>query len=163
MKSLRVFLVTIIVLVGAMIIAVPSVFAQESQSLTYDFDPYVVGRHQQDWVIVENFSSEQALNVVVRAIDPLTGDVLDEERILGILPGEGAKMWLTDTNRRAHLSRLKVEIRFDDASGVPVDVQGLDTDLNGEPLVRVTRLLLDRRLNTKLQVRGVPMTNGLSQ
>jgi hypothetical protein len=162
MKSLRVFLAVVVILIGAMVIAIPPVLTQ-SQSFVVRFDPYYVGPGKQDWVIVENFSIDHVLNVDVMAIDPFTGEQLDEQSVREILPGEGARVVITHTMPQAHASRLFVRgIFVADANGSSVAVEGLDNDLNGELPVRVTRLLLDRAFNTKLQVSGVPvpMING---
>lgn len=155
MKSLRVFLAVIVILIGAMVIAVPPVLAPDSQRFQIMFDPYFVGSRQQDWLIVENFS-RQDLNLFVQAIDPFTGEVLDEERVTGIASGAGIKMAFTMTMPLPHASRLLVEGSFD-ANGSSAAIEGLDNDLNGELPVRVTKLLLDRAFNTVLQVSGIPI------
>jgi hypothetical protein len=160
MKSLRVFLAVIVILIGAMVIAIPPVLPL-SQSFVVRFDPYFVGPGKQDLVIVENFSGEPVTNVVVMAIDPFTGEQLDEQSVREILPGEGARVVITETMPQAHASRLFVRgIFVANGNGSSVAVEGLDNDFNGELPVRVTRLLLDRAFNTKWQVIGVPMING---
>jgi len=113
------------------------------------FDPYFIGKFQQDNVIVVN-DSDVDLNVVAIAYDPITGEELDRQRFAPIPPGRGSWRPLTLTHPEPHASQLVVDVNYDAER------------INGVPFT-VTRILTNHKTEgTVFQVRGVPvLVNGI--
>jgi hypothetical protein len=158
MKTLRVSL-TVIVLIGAMVISVPPVCAQDPPSQMVRFGPLSIGRNQCDVFYVENFT-EMILKVEVTARNPVTGRVLDMQEI-EVLPGKGARMLVTLTIPNPHTS--SVFFLVTPVNGAPIDGEGLANGTN-EPQFRITRVLVNKwNFNTVLQVSKVRMLNGIEE
>jgi len=155
MAKIRVFLGAKLFVIWTTVIAIFPILAME-EIYEINFDPYFIGRQQSDCVIVVNFyDARYTMQVDVEAYDPFTGDLLDMQIGERVLSGRGIMVGMTRTIPKPHATRLVVHVKI---SSGPIDSAvgsaAQDTNNIQEPQFSVTRLLISKKSETILQVKG---------
>ena len=171
--NLRTFLGTMIVIIGVMVITVSPALAEIMMASKTTFQPVHVARKVSNHVIVVNLSSgfnfddvhtngdnKYLINrVVVKAFDPETGELLDEQMVREMVePGMGVMIPITDTIPQAHASLVVVLVEFShiaNGNAVNEGSEVLDTNNTNELPFLVTSSLVRHKHGTILQVKGV--------
>ncbi len=161
----RVFLKSIILIIGFMVIASSQVQANHV-IIDYlaKFGPLCIGPNERDFISVvntsANFSDDNNQNgnnlciinlVKVQAFDPETGELLDEREARNIEPGKGVNIPITDTLPGSYFSLLRVHVEVS-----PIHENGVIGEKNIPLTIR--RLLCNRRGGTVFAEDWVPPT-----
>ena len=151
----------IVIMTGILAMTATSVLAVNVETYEIKFDPYFIGSHQRDNIIVVNhFDAAQpySLRVMGTAYDPFTGERLDSQTVDVIPAGLGTRVPFTDTHPEPHASLLvlRVDVFYDD-TGIIVGGDGIGADVIPDPPFSITRILTTRKDETLLQIKGVPI------